>query len=81
MSDTKDAALQQIAGDRLRLRAALALPGMSCRNIAAFTGTSKAAISRMQNHKPLSAENYLSIHLWLDTVVPLSQQAKERNTR
>lgn len=68
MSDVMEAARSQIALDRIRLRAALALPGMSCRNIAAFTGTSKAAISRMQNHKPLSAENYLAIHLWLNTL-------------
>lgn len=68
MSDTKEMALSQIGRDRIRLRAALALPGMSCRNVAAFTGTSKAAISRMQNHKPLSAENYLSIHIWLNSL-------------
>lgn len=68
--ESKEIALLQIAKDRLRLRAALALPGMSCRNIAAFTGTSKAAISRMQNHKPLSAENYLSIHIWLNSLTP-----------
>lgn len=79
MSETKELALQQISADRVRLRAALALPGMSCRNIAAFTGTSKAAISRMQNYKPLSAENYLSIHIWLDSIS--GQQAQERNTR
>lgn len=68
MSEWKDKAAMQIAQDRLRLRSALALPGMSCRNIAAFTGTSKAAISRMQNSKPLSAENYTSIRLWLDSM-------------
>lgn len=70
MSDSKELAQHQIALDRLRLRSALALPGMSCRNIAAFTGTSKATISRMQNYKALSAENYLSIHLWLNTLSP-----------
>jgi len=68
MSESKEAALNQIAVDRLRLRQALSLPGMSCRTVAACTGTSKAAISRMQNHKPLSAENYLSIHLWLNSL-------------
>lgn len=70
MTEWKDEAHVQIAQDRLRLRRALALPGMSCRTIAAATGTSKAAISRMQNHKPLSAENYTAIRLFLDSLTP-----------
>lgn len=65
MDDWSISARAQINRDRIKLRYVMSLPGMTCRNVAAFTGTSKAAISRMQNHKPLSAENYLSIHLWL----------------
>lgn len=70
MSDSKELGRHQIAQDRIRLRVALAMPGMSCRNVAAFTGTSKATISRMQNHHQLSAENYLSIHHWLNSLSP-----------
>ena len=77
MSEWKEAGLLQISKDRIRLRQALALDGMSCRTIAAFTGTSKAAISRMQNNKPLSAENYLSIHYWLNSLSPHNPEKEE----
>ena len=47
------------------LRTALETPGMTMRNVAAFTGVDKSTIARAKHQKPISTQAFLALDLWL----------------
>ena len=66
MSDYQDHASATITVTAKKLRALLELPGMTTRNVAAFTGTTKSLVSRASRGMPVNTRDFLALAKWVD---------------
>lgn len=64
-------ALHRIGRLATALNSALEKPGMSIRNISAFTGVDKSTVFRAKQQQPISAEAFLALEIWLEAAGPL----------
>lgn len=58
---------------RKALRDVLEQDGMTARNIAAFTGVHYSSLSRFKDGKTITAENFLKLSLWLESLASHSK--------
>lgn len=66
MTDYEIEASVLISNVRKALRELQEQPGMTARNIAAFTGVHYSSLSRFKEGKTITAENFLKLWLWTE---------------